>query len=78
MNTKTGLREQIANAGTENEVIQLLSSGNNFKYASSSTRLSWKHTAQRRIRQLQKSTVEENQKINNKNKTVKKKSPSKK
>lgn len=54
MNTKIGLRERIANAETENELIHLLTSGNDFKYASERTRLSWKHTAQRRMRQLQK------------------------
>lgn len=58
MNTPIGLKERIANATNETEVIQLLTSGNDLQYASSRTRLSWKYTAQRRIRQLQKTESE--------------------
>jgi hypothetical protein len=54
MNTSIGLREQIANATTENEIITLLASGQSLEYASSRTKQSWKHTAQRRFRDLQK------------------------
>jgi len=54
MSTPIGLREKIANAETEAEVINLLASGHAFEYASPRTKLSWKHTAQRRVRQLQK------------------------
>ena len=52
MNKQYGLREQIANAETEQEVLKLLQSGNIFEYANPRTKLSWKHTAQRRIKQL--------------------------
>lgn len=55
MNTPIGLREKIANAETEAEIISLLASGHEFVYASPRTKLSWRHTAQRRVRQLQKS-----------------------
>jgi hypothetical protein len=55
MSTPIGLREKIANAETEAEVISLLASGHEFTYASPRTKLSWRHTAQRRVRQLQKS-----------------------
>lgn len=81
MSTQIGLRERIANAATEAEVIQLLSSGNNLKYASPRTRLSWKHTAQRRVRQLQKQeTTPSSDKsiVSNKKKTISKKTSSKK
>jgi hypothetical protein len=54
MNTSIGLKERIAHAENETEIIQLLASGNDLKYASPRTKLSWKHTAQRRICQLQK------------------------
>lgn len=77
MNTSIGLRERISHAENETEVIQLLASGNDLQYASSRTKLSWKHTAQRRILQLQKAKpqVETTEKlpISNKKKTNSKK-----
>lgn len=81
MNTPIGLRERIANAQTETEVVQLLASGNNLQYASTRTRQSWKHTAQRRIRQLQKQdtiAVTEKSPVTYKKKATKKKTSSKK
>lgn len=81
MNTPIGLRERIANAETETEVIQLLSSGSTLQYASPRTKLSWKHTAQRRIRQLQKQdSTSDTQKspVTNKKKTSNKKTSTKK
>lgn len=81
MNKPIGLRERIANAETETEVIQLLSSGNNLQYASLRTQLSWKHTAQRRIRQLQKQNstpAMEKSPVTAKKKTTNKKTSSKK
>lgn len=74
MNTPIGLREKIANAETEAEVISLLASGHTFQYASPRTKLSWRHTAQRKIRQLQKvdttkqSEVSYKKKVSNKTK----------
>jgi len=53
MSTPIGLREKIANAETEAEVINLLATGLAFEYASRRTKLSWRYTAQRRERQLQ-------------------------
>jgi hypothetical protein len=82
MNTAIGLRERIAHAENETEVIQLLASGNDLQYASPRTRLSWKHTAQRRIRQLQKAetiaNTPEKSPVSNKKKTGSKKITSKK
>lgn len=81
MNTSIGLRERIANAQTETEIVQLLSSGNTLQYASDRTRQSWRYTAQRRIRQLQMqdtTAATENSTVADKKKTTKKKSSSKK
>ena len=77
MNTITGLKEKIAHAETEAEVINLLASGQTFNYASPRTKLSWKHAAQRRIRHLQ-ATVEQPTSTEQSAASTKKKSNSKK
>jgi hypothetical protein len=74
MNAPIGLKERIAQATSETEVIQLLTSGQTFNYASPRTKLNWKYTAQRRIRQLQQTVLVETSTntlpISNKNKTI--------
>jgi len=47
MNNIIGLREQIKNASSNEEVQSLLNVGKTFEWASQRTRLSWKHTANR-------------------------------
>lgn len=82
MNTPIGLRERIANAATEAEIVELLVSGQTFNYASPRTRLSWKYTAQRRTKQLQKTvatvTTADSSPVGNKKKTGNKKITNKK
>lgn len=51
-----GLREQIANAATQEEIVELLKKGADLQNASDRTRLSWKYTAHRRLQQLQKTS----------------------
>ncbi len=52
MNKSIGLREQIRDATTNEEVQTLMSTGKTFEWATSRTRLSWKHTALRTFERL--------------------------
>lgn len=75
MNKHHGLKEQIAHAETEQQVINLFKNGQSLQDASPRTKLSWKNTAQRRLRQLiqQQSTNNEPANTNDlKNPIVKK------
>ena len=51
------LREQIKSANSEAEIINLLSTGNKFTYASDKTKRSWKSTAKFRLSQLSSGDV---------------------
>ena len=50
----TGLREKIAHANSQQEIVDLLKIGEGWTEVSLPTKLSWKRTAQRRIQFLQK------------------------
>lgn len=52
MNKSIGLREQIRDATTNEEVQSLMSTGKTFEWATPRTRLSWKHTAHRTLERL--------------------------
>lgn len=47
-----GLREQITQAKTVDEINDLLEAGLKYEYASSQTRSAWTNTAKRRIKEL--------------------------
>jgi hypothetical protein len=48
-----GLRQQIANAKSQSELVNLLEAGLlQYEFASKRTILSWKHTARRRQKEL--------------------------
>ena len=70
-----GLREKIANATSEQEIVSLLKTGQTFEFAS--PRKSWKNTGYRTLERL-KNVVEAESKADNtketkvKNKKVKK------
>jgi hypothetical protein len=69
-----GLREKIANATSEQEVVSLLKTGQSFEFASPRTQKSWKNTGYRTLERL-KNVVETESKSDNtkvKNKKVKK------
>lgn len=80
MNTHIGLRERIAQATTETEVVELLLSGQTFNTASQRTKLSWKYTAHRRIKQLEKNapTTSQQTEVDKKKPVLKDKKGSKK
>lgn len=73
-----GLREKIALATSEQEVVKLLKVGNDYEFASARTRDSWKNTAFKVLQKLKESTTsdnsEESSKKTNKSKNKKVKS----
>ena len=56
MNESIGLREQIKNATSNEEIQSLLNTGKTFEWATPRTRLSWKHTANRTHEKLLSAT----------------------
>ena len=56
MNESIGLKEQIKNATSTEEIQSLLNIGKTFEWATSKTRLSWKHTANRTHEKLLSAT----------------------
>ena len=56
MNESIGLREQIKNATSTEEIQSLLNIGKTFEWATPKTRLSWKHTANRTHEELLSAT----------------------
>lgn len=72
MNKSIGLREQIKNATSNEEVQTLLSAGKTFEWATLRTRLSWKHTAKKTLDRLS-STSKENVVTSEQKKKVSKK-----
>lgn len=56
MNESIGLREQIKNATSTEEIQSLLNTGKTFEWATPKTRLSWKHTANRTHEKLSSAT----------------------
>ena len=56
MNKSIGLREQIRDATTNEEVQSLMSTGKTFEWATPRTRLSWKHTANQTLEKLSSAT----------------------
>jgi len=72
-----GLREKIANATSEQEIVSLLKTGQTFEFANPRTQKSWKNTGYRTLERL-KNVVEAESKADNtketkvKNKKVKK------
>lgn len=72
-----GLRQEIANAKTETEVLKLIDKANkNYTMASEKTKRSWKSTAVRTIAALNK-VVNKSNKVDEKKQSSKKKSPKK-
>lgn len=51
-----GLREKIAVANSEQEIVKLLKVGNEYEFASSRTRSSWKNTAFKVLQKLKENT----------------------
>ena len=47
-----GLREKIAKATSEQEIVKLLKLGNSYEFASARTRASWKNTGFRVLENL--------------------------
>jgi hypothetical protein len=56
MNKSIGLREQIRDATSNEEVQSLLNIGKTFEWATPRTKLSWKHTANRTLEKLTSAT----------------------
>lgn len=56
MNESIGLREQIKNATSNEEIQSLLNTGKTFEWATPRTRLSWKHTANQTLEKLSSAT----------------------
>lgn len=54
-----GLREKIAAATNEQEIVSFLKIGNSYEFASPRTRASWKNTAFRVINKLKQSDSNE-------------------
>jgi hypothetical protein len=52
MNSTHGLREQIANATTSDEINKLLSLGKTFEQVDYRTRSRWNNTAKRRLTEI--------------------------
>lgn len=76
MNKSIGLREQIRDATSSEEVQTLLNTGKTFEWATTRTRLSWKHTANRTLEKLnsnQKETLSNTEEKKDKKKVSKKK-----
>ena len=75
MNESIGLREQIKNATSDEEIQSLLNIGKTFEWATPKTRLSWKHTANRTLEKLSSATktAEVNSEDNKEKKKVYKK-----
>lgn len=74
-----GMRQEIANAKTEAEVLKLLDKANkNYLMASEKTKRSWKNTAFRTIASFNKAINKPSAKIDDKKSSSKKKSPKKK
>ncbi len=71
MNESIGLREQIKNATSDEEIQSLLNIGKTFEWATSKTRLSWKHTANRTHEKLL--SVTKTTEVNSEDKKDKKK-----
>jgi hypothetical protein len=63
-----GLREKIANATSEQEVITLLKTGQTYEFASPRTQNSWKNTGYRTLERL-KSVIEVESKGDNSKET---------
>jgi hypothetical protein len=71
--TYLGLREQIANAKTKEEVLSLVQHGQkNFHSASVETKSSWRNTAKTRITQLETVSLPNNEKSEKSEKVTKK------
>lgn len=74
-----GIRQEIANAKTEAEVLKLLDRANkNYLMASEKTKRAWKSTAFRTIASFNKTINKPSAKIDDKKSSSKKKSPKKK
>ena len=69
-----GLREKIAKATSEQEIVKLLKLGNSYEFASARTRASWKNTGFRVLENLKNvnSTSEEKSEVKPKSKKTKK------
>lgn len=70
-----GLRQQIKNAGSEEEINKLVSTSETYLYASDRTKNSWNSTTKNRIREL--STQDSEQPAPSKTSPVKKSSKKK-
>lgn len=72
------MRQEIANAKTETEVLKLLDRANkNYASASEKTKRAWKSTAFRTIASLNKAINKPTNKVDDKKSSTKKKSPKK-
>lgn len=69
-----GLREKIASATSEQEIVKLLKLGNSYEFASARTRASWKNTGYRVLENLKKvdKPTEEKSETKSKSKKTKK------
>lgn len=69
-----GLREKIAKATSEQEIIKLLKLGNSYEFASARTRASWKNTGFRVLENLKntESSTKETTEVKPKSKKQKK------
>ena len=76
MNESIGLREQIKNATSDEEIQSLLNIGKTFEWATPRTKLSWKHTANRTLEKLTSAT--KTAEVNSEEKKEKKKVSKKK
>ncbi len=68
-----GLREKIANATSEQEIVKLLKLGNSYEFASARTRASWKNTGFRVLENLKKVDKPTEEKSETKSKSKKNK-----
>ena len=68
-----GLREKIANATSEQEIVKLLKLGNSYEFASARTRASWKNTGYRVLENLKKVDKPTEEKSETKSKSKKNK-----
>ena len=68
-----GLREKIANAASEQEIVKLLKLGNSYEFASARTRASWKNTGFRVLENLKKVDKPTEEKSETKSKSKKNK-----
>jgi hypothetical protein len=69
-----GLREKIAKATSEQEIVKLLKLGNSYEFASARTRASWKNTGFRVLENLKntESSTKETTEVKPKSKKQKK------